>query len=123
MPKLVDMKSHFINLLDSYFNADKNRSMRSFAKIVGVSEGTIRNWREGKTTPNIEHLQPLANAMDITIFELLGIDEDGYLAPEDLNLISLNTTNEKFQELVDYSMKCLDILKLDYPYIYNCKTK
>lgn len=32
----------------------------------------------------------------------------------------LDTT---IQELVDYSMKCLDILKLNYPYIYNCKTK
>ena len=32
----------------------------------------------------------------------------------------LDTT---IQELVDYSMKCLDILKLDYPYIYQCKTK
>ena len=32
----------------------------------------------------------------------------------------LDTT---IQELVDYSMKCLDILRLDYPYIYNCKTK
>ena len=121
MPKLVDMKSHFINLLDSYFNADKNRSMRSFAKIVGVSEGTIRNWREGKTTPNIEHLQPLANAMDITIFELLGIDEDGYLAPEDLNLISLNITNEKFHEIVSKIKDNEELLNALYTIVKTSK--
>ena len=75
MPKSLDMKAHFVDLLDSYFKENKGLSMRAFAKKVGVSEGTIRNWRDGSTTPNIEHLNPLAEALEVSIFHLLGIDK------------------------------------------------
>ena len=121
MPKSLDMKAHFVDLLDSYFKENKGLSMRAFAKKVGVSEGTIRNWRDGSTTPNIEHLNPLAVALEVSIFHLLGIDEEHYLAPEDAELINLNVTNEKFHEIVSKIKDNEELLNALYTIVKTSK--
>lgn len=53
---------------------DKKISQKELAKIVGVAEITIRQYETGKRQPDIGQLSNLALALNVTIGDLLGID-------------------------------------------------
>ena len=47
-----------INRLDSVANT---------ARIIGVSEGTVRSWRDGNSDPQRKHIVELSKAADVSI--------------------------------------------------------
>jgi len=51
-------------------------TQEELAKSVGITQGAVSQWELGLTHPSIKYLKLLANALDITLDELI----DGELA-------------------------------------------
>lgn len=49
----------------------KGLSTRELAEMVGVSRSTIYNYESGSHEPRISHLKWLAEALDLSIMELI----------------------------------------------------
>lgn len=60
-------------------------SIRKFAALHGLDNARISAWRKGRT-PNVAHLRPTAQALDLTIAELLEVmgvgDHDDFVVRE-----------------------------------------
>ncbi|MDF5187260.1 XRE family transcriptional regulator [Vibrio parahaemolyticus] len=56
---LSDIKSRFSQKLEEAMNGETNLS---FAQKCGISEATIRKYKKGDTTPNLENLEAIAKA-------------------------------------------------------------
>lgn len=59
--------------------ADARRSAKltqnSLAAKVGVTAQAVSKWEQGKSCPDIAILDEIADALGISLFELLGMDE------------------------------------------------
>lgn len=47
-------------------------SQERLAHLVGVSRGTIQNWERGTHTPGVDDVWRIADALDVTVDELIG---------------------------------------------------
>ncbi|WP_367971638.1 XRE family transcriptional regulator [Vibrio scophthalmi] len=54
----MDIKNRFIKRLEEAMNGEANVA---FAQKCGISEATVRKYRKGETTPNLENLEAIAN--------------------------------------------------------------
>lgn len=50
---------------------DKGLSMEELAAIIGVTWQTVQQWENGKTAPSRKRLEKVAEALGVTIFDLL----------------------------------------------------
>ena len=53
----------------------KNMTQMQLADIMGVSYQAVSNWERGNSMPDISKLADLCNALDLTVNELLGMEE------------------------------------------------
>ena len=51
-------------------------SQKRLAQEVGVSEITILRWEKGQSSPNSEKLKKLAQILEVTPNELLGVTDE-----------------------------------------------
>ena len=64
-------------------------SIYNLSKVSGISESHIRNLENGKKQPTFKTLETLANALNISLLELLNTDSEAvYLSKGEKN--SLN---------------------------------
>lgn len=54
---------------------DKNMTQLQLADAMGVSYQAVSNWERGNSMPDISKLADLCNALDLTVNELLGVEE------------------------------------------------
>ena len=61
--------------------ADARRRLRltqgDLALRVGVTAQAVSKWEQGRSCPDIAILDEIADALGISLFELLGMDENG----------------------------------------------
>lgn len=50
---------------------EKNMTQADLARIIGVTDKAVSRWERGVGFPDINTLEPLAKALDISIFELM----------------------------------------------------
>lgn len=50
---------------------EKNMTQADLAQIIGVTDKAVSRWERGIGFPDINSLEPLANALDITLLELM----------------------------------------------------
>ncbi len=55
----------------------KGMTQKELADILHITDRAISKWERGLSAPDISLLQPLAQALDITLSRLLGGEEDG----------------------------------------------
>ena len=72
-----------------------------FGKIFGVSATSVNRWIECVCAPDIELIPRMAEAMNVSIPELLGSKSDPDLKPEDAKLIKEYAANIPFRNLVN----------------------
>ena len=71
---------------------EKGLTQREIAKIFNVSQGTYKNWENGKTQPSIEQLVTIADFFGVSIDYLVGREgEDGVIASAKDDRINLST--------------------------------
>lgn len=54
----------------------KNIKNADLAKYLNVKNNVITNWHNRGTEPPIKYIVPICELLDITIYELLGIEND-----------------------------------------------
>lgn len=54
----------------------KNIKNADLAKYLNVKNNVITNWHNRGTEPPIKYIIPICELLDITIYELLGIEND-----------------------------------------------
>lgn len=60
-----------------FFTLEKNHLKQSdLANFLGVSTGQITAWKKRGTTPPAEYLINICKFLNITIFELLGVENE-----------------------------------------------
>ena len=53
----------------------RNLTQKQLGELSGIAEPTIRRYELGKLNPKIETLQKIANALEISIYELKGLSD------------------------------------------------
>ena len=81
--------------LISSIRKDKGMTQKQLADNLGVSNATISKWETGKGFPDISLLEPLANALGITVSEILVGERQN----------NDDSTNNLINDLVDISIK------------------
>ena len=71
---------------------NKNISMKSLAKKIGVSTSILNKWENCEMIPDMKQVNKLAEALDITVAELLDNDIRN-LFKEDYSTIDNNKDN------------------------------
>lgn len=67
----------------------KNLTQKQLAELIGVVTGTIQQYELNKRQPRIEQLQKIADALDTSIQQLLGLGESSYPPEHSDKLIDL----------------------------------
>lgn len=70
--------------------ASKNLSQKQLASLANISEISIRKYEAGQRIPKIETISKLANALDVTVNDLLSD-----------STIAFNELGQQIQELQD----------------------
>ena len=65
------MNSYVTGTTVKYLRERRNMTQAELAQIIGVSSKTVSKWETGKGLPDISLLQPLAQALGISILELM----------------------------------------------------
>ena len=104
----MDTRDRIFKLLDA-----KKVEQKAFAAQVGVSEGTVSNWRRGVSSSYTRYLVEIAQVLGTTTADLLGeaqkssppSEEDRLLAGYD----ALSARNrEKLEEYLDLLLSSQD---------------
>lgn len=94
-----------------YWRSRKDISIYNLSKISGISEGHIRNLENGKKQPTFKTLEALANALNISLLELLNTDSEAvYLSEGEKKLIELyrSLPKNKADILIEFYEKMKD---------------
>lgn len=65
---------------------EKNMTQKELAEILHLTDKAVSKWERGLSFPDISILEPLANALEITVMELLKgecIEEESCITTED----------------------------------------
>lgn len=83
-------------------------SQAALGKLIGVRTQTISNWETGKSEPNLETINKLCEALDVTLHYFISEEHVDY----QLNLEETFIIN-KFRELNDDGKKMIiNLLKM-----------
>lgn len=62
---------------------ERGETQESLAALIGITRGAYANIENGKREPDIKTMTVLANHFDVTIDQLLGLEEKEKPTPED----------------------------------------
>lgn len=54
---------------------EKGMTTKEFGKLFGATDSNVTSWEKGRTSPNPERLKAIAKAADITVVDLLELEE------------------------------------------------
>ncbi|PKL00040.1 MAG: XRE family transcriptional regulator [Tenericutes bacterium HGW-Tenericutes-1] len=91
----------------------RDLSQRELSQMINVSQQTIGSWETGRTEPNSDTLQQLANFFGVSVDYLLGRSIDG-------QSLQMNSEDNK-EDLKEKFYQLLDILKNNDINIFNGK--
>lgn len=75
-------------------------SNHKFGNALGVTDVSVRRWRMGECAPDIDLLPSICDYMNVTVNELLDINNAG-LTPKQMSFINKYNTDESFRKIVD----------------------
>ena len=104
----MDTKDRIFKLLDA-----KKIEQKAFAAQVGVSEGTVSNWRRGVSSSYTRYLVEIAQVLGTTTSDLLGEQKESSPPSEEDRLLAgydaLSARNrEKLEEYLDLLLSSQD---------------
>lgn len=104
----MDTRDRIFKLLDA-----KKIEQKAFAAQVGVSEGTVSNWRRGVSSSYTRYLVEIAQVLGTTTADLLGEAQQSSPPSEEDRLLAgydaLSARNrEKLEEYLDLLLSSQD---------------
>lgn len=85
---------------------EKNLTQGQLAEILNISNKTISKWETGKSMPDYSLINPLCEALDVTVSELL----EGQKSYESINEKQLIDLVRKIQQLEDQKLMLYGII-------------
>lgn len=87
-------------------------TQKKLADKLDVSQNAVYNWENGKREPGIETIEKIADALDVTVFEILGYNNPSWVdlfsggascanVSIEETLKELGLTSDDLQSLVD----------------------
>lgn len=70
------------------------------ADKLNISQSVISNWRKRNTNPPIEHIINICEVLEISIYELLGVDDKKLTNKEELLLKYFRKCNPGNQDVI-----------------------
>lgn len=89
------MNNEKFGKLISEARKEKNLTQKGLAKILNVTDKAISKWERGKSYPDISLLEPLSEALNISVVELLKGEKTDKKENEDLILNAINLYKEE----------------------------
>lgn len=121
MKKNLDIKENICNNIKQYLDNTPDMTNAKFGALFNVTEATVRGWRKNENIPSIKLFEPIADVLGITLIELLGLDHENYLLPEDIDLIKAYSTDNQFREIVDKILNDSSLKNAIYTIVSNSK--
>lgn len=91
--------------LDEYLKEHKITN-RKFGEVFNVTEGTVRYWRSGLGSMDINQIVKLCEYWNISLYELLDIKDPSSLSPLDRERLRKIEENPALADIIDnYSKK------------------
>lgn len=90
IPGLPERIRHFRNVV--------GYTMEDFAKQLGLSKNSILNYETGKAEPALSTLIKMAQLLDVSVLDILGVTE-GYGKPRELKHVTLRRLQETVQKV------------------------
>ena len=88
---------------------EKKLTQKELGKLCGMSEAQIGQYENGLRNPKMETLEKIANALDISYFELLDISET--TKESNIQKITLNVEIKNIDEETKKAEKLIELLK------------
>ena len=89
------MNNEKFGKLISEARKEKSLTQKKLAKILNVTDKAISKWERGKSYPDISLLEPLSEALNISVVELLKGEKTDKRENEDLILNAMNLYKEE----------------------------
>ena len=117
---MAKVREHLSEYLDNWMTENKV-SNNKIAEALGVSDVSVRRWRLGECAPDLDLIPELCDYMNVSINELLGVDNKD-ISVEQIEFLRKYNTDESFRNLMD-SIRDDDELRLSLNYILTLKNK
>lgn len=112
----MSVRNHVCSYIDEWLN-NNNVSGSALAKAMGVSDASVKRWRSGVCSPDIDLFPKLCEFMRISVNELLGMDARD-LSARDLEISNRYDNDPKFRDLIDvYTIN--DDLRKSFDYLID----
>ncbi len=69
------MSTHVGEMIRKY-RIEKGMTQKKLGELCGIADSNIRKYETGKQTPKINTLQRIADALEVSIYNLMEFDED-----------------------------------------------
>lgn len=92
------MNNEKFGKLISEARKEKNLTQKELAKILNVTDKAISKWERGKSYPDISLLEPLSEALNISVVELLKGEKTDKKENEDLILNAINLYKKELKK-------------------------
>lgn len=93
------IKQNITKLIKDKMN-EQNLTQQSLSDLCHVSRSTVQKWCEN-TCPTADKIPVICKALDISVFELLGIDNPYDLSEEDIKLLEKIKANPTLKDVVE----------------------
>ncbi|HOO07565.1 MAG TPA: XRE family transcriptional regulator [Ruminococcus sp.] len=122
--KLKD--AHAVGKRIKYYRERQGLEQKDVAREVGITANTVSNWENGRTRPDFSVVPKLCDILQITLYELYGIDNplNTYTAKEQIMIEDYRSLNQGHQLTVtnlisslktaEFVGDCPEVIKLTF---------
>lgn len=106
---MATAQKNFARNLDRLLR-EKRVTKQKLAKEIGVSGATITHWIEGRSSPLLSRLEPIARKLGVTVSQLLQDDDDAPMKPRQVDALltkiaKIDAMLEELAEARGYELK------------------
>lgn len=93
-------RANISKYISNYLNETKMPKAQ-FGKLFGVSATSVTRWIDCVCAPDIDLIPKISEVLNVPVTELLGIESEPTLKPDDIKLVKEYAANIPFKDLVN----------------------
>ena len=97
--ELNDIELNIVNNINKYMT-EKNKKRADLALYLNTTTQSVYRFFKGESTPSIKQLVMICNFLDITIYQLIGIEDKAKLSDEEFEIIKALRENPEAAKYV-----------------------
>ena len=97
--ELNDIELNIVNNINKYMT-EKNKKRADLALYLNTTTQSVYRFFKGESTPSIKQLVMICDFLDITIYQLIGIEDKAKLSDEEFEIIKALRENPEASKYV-----------------------